>query len=233
MAFPNYYSIETPILQELSAVGGIDEVQYLYERLIRYFPQINEQEIIEIKTGKNKNWRNTVQKAGKSLDEQNLITRQRGTWTLTNIGQQFIENETLGFTLTKTEISEPSHIDIQEMLVDIGFSLGFNAQTEFEYYDVIWRNSSTSTRISHIFEVQSKGNIDSAFAKLKRGYEAQRSNPFLVISTERDLNRAKKSLTREFHDLHNVITILTFQQIIEVHQNIKNISPILAKLLET
>lgn len=232
MSFPNFSSIEIPILQELSAVGGSDDVRFLYERLIGYFPQISQNEIAEIKAGKNKNWRVAVQKAGKSLDEQNLIKRDRGSWSITKIGKETVSDESSGFTLIKVSSQEISHSEVQEMLVSIGESLGYNAQAEFDYYDVVWRISPNNQRLSHIFEVQSKGNIDSAFAKLKRGYEAQRSKPFLVISSERNLNRARKSLNREFQDLEDALTILTFQQVIKVYQNIKDISRILAKFLE-
>lgn len=232
MPFPTFSSLETPILQELSSVGGSDDLRFLYERLIAYFPQINQIEISEIKTRKNKSWRKLVQRAGKSLDDQNLITRQNGVWEITTTGINLIEDEFSGFTLTKTNTIESTHSSLQSALVNIGKILGYDAQVEYEYYDVVWRSSPKSQRLSHIFEVQSKGNIDSAFAKLKRGYEAQRSKPFLVLSTERDFKRAIKSLANEFHDLENVITILTFPQVLEVFENIRKIDQILNKFLE-
>jgi hypothetical protein len=61
----------------------------------------------------------------------------------------------------------------------------------------------------------------------------QRTKPFLVISSERDLNRARQSLVREFQDLESAVTILTFVQIKRVHQNLKSIGEILPKFLET
>ena len=187
---------------------------------------------MEIKNSENKSWRLSVQKAGKSLSEQNLIIRQKGIWTITELGTALSTEETSGFTLSTIEHIEFSHIQLQETLANIGNILGYSTQLEFEYYDVIWRISPNSQRISHIFEVQSKGNIDSAFAKLKRGYEDQRSKPFLVVSSERDLRRAGTSLTREFQDLESVLTILTFQQVINVYENINNVGDILSKFLE-
>lgn len=232
MPLPKTRSIETPILQELFAVGGKDDVRYLYERLTSYFPQLTLEEIKEIKSGANKNWRKAVQKAGKSLADQKLIERFRGFWTITDSGFKAVEDETSGFTLTKLNEKELSHTDIQQMLVKIGEILGFYAQVEVELYDVIWKESNKSPRFSHIFEVQSKGNIDSAFAKLKRAYHAQRTKPFLVISSEKDLNRAGKSLKREFQDIEDITTILTFAQIKRVFENLKNIDGIISKFLE-
>ncbi len=231
MSIPKISSIEMPILQELAATGGADNLRFLYERLPAYFPQLSEKEISEIKAGTNKNWRSAVQKAGKFLDERKLIERERGYWKITEKGRIEVEKETSGFTLTVSQPKSLSHTNIQEMLVKIGESLGFHAATEYEYYDVIWRETPNSPRISHIFEVQSKGNIDSAFAKLKRAYQAQRTKPFLVIASERDLNRARQSLSREFHDIETVVTLLTFAQIKQVHQNLKNIAEIIKEFL--
>ena len=83
MSLPKTFAIEIPILQELVATGGVDDVRYIYIRLLDYFPQIDSQEVSDVKEGKNENWRKIVQKAGKSLNEKNLIVRQRGLWTIT------------------------------------------------------------------------------------------------------------------------------------------------------
>ena len=233
MSLPQINLIEMPVLQELAATGGTDDVRFLYERLIGYFPQIEEREITEIKSDKNKNWRKAVQKAGRSLDEKNFIKRNRGLWTITEKGKEAARSETLSFTLTESNAEPTTHSNIQIFLVEIGEFLGYYAETEFEYYDVVWREKPNSPRISHIFEVQSKGNIDSAFAKLKRAYQIQRSKPFLVISSERDLTRARQSLTREFQDIESAVTILTFVQVKQIHRNLKAIGEILPKFLES
>lgn len=233
MSLPIYTNIESPILQELSAVGGADDVRFLYERLVSYFPQLNDEEIYLIKIGENQNWRKAVQKAGKSLDENSLIRRERGFWSLTDKGKKASVAEVSGIIVTKTQNTKLSHQDIQEMICKIGEILGFFAEKEFEYYDVIWRESITNQRISHVFEVQSKGNIDSAFAKLKRAFDAQRSKPFLILSSERDTNRAAKSLSREFRELETVITILSFAELRKIHENLSAIAVFLPNFLNT
>ena len=222
-----------PVLQELIAVGGADEVRFLYERLIAYFPQLGEQDVRAIKNGTHKSWRKAVQNAGKMLDENNCLKRKNGFWTVTGKGREMVQAESLGIALTKPDDSQLSHVEIQKLLIEIGECLGFYAAAEYEYFDVIWRETKNSPRISHIFEVQSKGNIDSAFAKLKRAYQSQRTKPFLVLASERDLNRACQSLVREFQDIEPAVTILTFVQVKRVHQNLKSIGEILPKFLES
>ena len=232
MPLPKTSSIEIPILQELVATGGGDNLRFLYERLVAYFPQLTDEEIADIKANKNKGWRVAVQKSGKVLEESNLIKRERGNWTITAKGTTQVEAEANGFIKTETFAAAAlSHTEVQEMLLQIGVSLGFYAVLEFEYYDVVWRETQKGARLSHVFEVQSKGNLDSALAKLKRAYQMQRTKPFLVLSTERDLNRARQSLAREFQDIENTVTILTFEQIRLVHRNLQNIAPLIRELL--
>ncbi len=54
MSLPKTSAIEIPILHELSATGGTDDLRFLYERLIAYFPQLTEAEVHEIKNGAKK-----------------------------------------------------------------------------------------------------------------------------------------------------------------------------------
>jgi hypothetical protein len=222
-----------PILQELAATGGAEDVRFLYSRLISYFPQLDP---VQIQNGKSGKWRLYVQRAGRELDEQGLIKRNRGIWTLTSAGRERVSAEQTEFALAQPEnpadlTEELTHGKIQSMLLDIGQILGFYAQTEFEYYDVVWRANAKSPRLSHVFEVQHKGNIDSAFAKLKKAYQSQRSQPFLILASERDTNRALRSISEEnfgaFHELGEVLRILSFAQIQQLHRSLLSVEDIL------
>ncbi len=109
MSLPPTNSIEMPILQELAATGGTDDVHFLYERLIGYFPQIEDREIQEIKRGESRVWRKAVQKAGRSLDEKNFIKRHRGLWTITARGRETAQRETSSFTLVAPVLEPMTH----------------------------------------------------------------------------------------------------------------------------
>ena len=232
MSLPSISSIEIPILQELAATGGVDDVRFLYERLEAYFPQMSDSEIAAIRAGENKIWRRNVQKAGKALDDKNFIRRERGIWSITDKGRNAVETENQGFIFSERDEEQLSHANIQQKILEIGQNLGFYAEAEFEYYDVIWRENPNNHRISHVFEVQSKGNIDSAFAKLKRAYQAQRSKPFLVLSTEKDTRRARQSLEREFSDIRDSLVILSFAEIKKIFENLDSIKKFLPFFLK-
>ena len=245
MAYPGVARIELPILHELVATGGVEDVRFLYNRLVGYFPQLDEGDVhAAISNGHRSQWRRLVQRAGRVLSDKRQIERQRGHWVITPTGRRRAEEEGLTFSLTDGREDAPSaptaslsHTDVQQMLLDIGRVLGYHAESEFEYYDVVWRaGGQTSPRLSHVFEVQRKGNIDAALAKLKRAYEAQRSKPFLIITSERDTNRAQKSLslarTGAFHEIGRVTTILSFEQLRRLHRALTSVEDLLADIFE-
>ena len=246
MAYPGVARIELPILHELVATGGVEDVRFLYRRLVAYFPQLDEGEVhAATSNGHRSQWRRLIQRAGRALSDKRQIERERGHWTITPAGRRRAEEEGLAFSLmeeaedrqSSARTAPLSHTDAQQMLLDIGRVLGYHAESEFEYYDVVWRaGGATSPRLSHVFEVQRKGNIDAALAKLKRAYEAQRSKPFLIVTSERDTNRAQKSMslarTGAFHEIGRVTTILSFEQLRRLHRALTSVEDLLADIFE-
>ena len=242
MTYPSVTRIELPILQELVATGGMEDVRFIYSRLVGYFPQLNNEKTVALENGHRAQWRRLVQRAGRALADKRQIERRQGLWTITAQGRQRVNDEGQNFSLTETSadashrLEALTHEDVQQMLLDIGRVLGYHAQSEFEYYDVVWRANEMSPRLSHVFEVQHKGNIDAALAKLKRAYEAQRSKPFLIVASERDTNRAHKNLsqarTGAFHEIGRVTTIYSFEQLRKLHRALTSVEEILAGIFE-
>lgn len=241
MAYPGVARIELPILQELVATGGVEDVRFLYNRLAGYFPQLDEADVRVLDSnGHRAQWRRLVQRAGHDLEEKRQIERRRGRWNITPAGRKRAADEGQSFSLAEAQEAPRAdtltHGDVQRMLLDIARVLGYHAQSEYDYYDVVWRASETSPRISHVFEVQHKGNIDAAMAKLKRAYEAQRSKPFLVVASERDTNRANRNMsqarTGAFHEIGRATTILSFEQLNRLHRALTSVEDLLLEFFE-
>jgi hypothetical protein len=240
MAYPGVARIELPILQELAATGGVEDVRFLYNRLAGYFPQLDETEVRALANGHCAQWRRLVQRAGRQLADQRQIERRQGRWAILAAGRKRVSEEGQSFTLAEAiETVRPdqlTHGDIQQKLLDIGRVLGYHAESEFDYYDVVWRASASSPRLSHVFEVQHKGNIDAAMAKLKRAYEAQRSKPFLIVASERDTNRANKNMsqarTGAFHEIGRATVILSFEQLDKLHRALTSVEDLLTEIFE-
>ncbi|HEX6623002.1 MAG TPA: hypothetical protein VF064_04770 [Pyrinomonadaceae bacterium] len=242
MPYPSVERIELPVLQELVATGGMEDVRFLYDRLASYFPQLGDEEVHAHSNGHLRQWRRLVQRAGRDLTEKKQLERVRGRWTITNQGRRRVADEDTHFSLTESSPAETAgsgvftHADIQQMLVEIGRVLGHHAEVEYDYYDVVWRADEGSPRLSHVFEVQRKGNVDAALAKLKRAYDTQRSKPFLVVASERDTNRAERQLsaarTGPFHEIGRVATILSFEQLRRLHRALTSVEDILGQIFE-
>ena len=94
------------------------------------------------------------------------------------------------------------------------------------------RDSASSPRISHVFEVQISGNVDSALARLKHAYDAQRSRPFLVIADERDKRLAGKRLTGSFHEIWEIITVIGVGELQRLYEALKPNEVLTRKLME-
>lgn len=252
MAFPESARLELPILQELLATGGEEKLNFLYQRLISYFPQLTEKDLSgRTNTQKEpwRQWRRLVHRAGSRLVKKGELERSKGRWTLTESGRQRAETERMliEFSYSPSEAPQSSssakrtisHYGLQTMLVEIGRILGKYAekeyQQEYQRYDVVWKESALSPRLSHVFEVQVKGKVESALAKLKHAYDMQRSKPILVISDVRDEKRARQFLqsylSGSFHEIGEVTTVLGIQEVEHIYQALASVKEVLKEVL--
>lgn len=234
MPFPEAARIELPILQELDATGGSDQLRYIYDRLVRYFPQIT-QDDLDYSSPRGRNaWHRAVQRAGRLLIEKGEMRRDGLRWTITAKGRRRIEAEDLKPTPAEVKGEAPravSHKEAQEMLVEIGRMLGRHAEAEFEYYDVVWRDSAASPRLSHVFEVQVAGSVDSALTRLKHAYDAQRSRLFLIIADERAASFAGRRLTGSFHEIWEEVTVIGVGELKRLYESLNAQRELIQKII--
>lgn len=234
MAFPEAARLELPILQELEATGGSDDLRYLYDRLVRYFPQLTPADLDERSLSGRSRWRQAVQRAGRELIAKGELRRDRARWIVTPKGRHRVEQEAMQVSTARPDQQIPAravtHKDAQTMLVEIGRMLGRHAEAEFDYYDVVWRDSPSAPRLSHVFEVQVAGSVDSALTRLKHAYDQQRSRPFLVIADERSANFAGRRLTGSFHEIWEAITVIGIGDLERLYRSLKEQEELLMKI---
>lgn len=239
MAFPEAARLEGPILQELLALGGEERVKFLYWRLVAYFPQLAEPDLNVMTRRRENRWKELVHRAGARLVKKGELHRAAGLWRLTAKGRQRAEAERMLLELPSsvTALTRPtrSHREIQDMLVEIGQALGRYAEKECQRYDVVWKESPLAPRLSHVFEVQVKGKVESALARLKHAYDTQRSKPVLIIADERDHQRARQwlrpYLSGSFHEIGQVTTVWGVEDIERLHRALESIKEMLQELL--
>src|SRR5215510_10905063 len=235
MPFPETSRLELPILQELKATGGSDQLRYLYERLPRYFPQLTNQDLDERAENGRSRWARAVQRAGRQLEEKGELRREKDQWKITSRGLKRVEAEAMALDMPAAPVERKektlTHKEAQAMLVEIGLMLGKHAEAEFEHYDVVWRDAASSPRLSHVFEVQISGSVDSALTRLKHAYDAQRSRPFLVIAGERDRRFAGKRLTGSFHEIWDIITVIGVGELERLYEALKTHKDMIGRLV--
>ena len=236
MPFPEASRLELPILQELKAIGGREQPRYLYDRLVRYFLQLTPDDLDEKTEAGRSRWHLAVQRAAAQLAAQGELKRSHSVWELTARGLRRVEAEALLITRAapEPEIRTPrtlTHREAQQMLVEIGQMLGRHAETEFEHYDVVWRESVNAPRLSHVFEVQIAGSVDSALTRLKHAYDTQRSRPFLVIADERDTRFAGKRMSGSFHEIQPYVTVIGVGELQRLYESLRAHEALMAKLV--
>lgn len=232
MSFPETTRLELPILQELKATGGSDQLKYLYTRLAPYFPQLTPQDLDDRDENGRSRWHRVVQRAGKQLEERGELRRQHAHWKITPRGWKRVESEALQIErIPVVDNRTLTHKEAQRMLVEIGALFGKHAEAEFEHFDVVWRDSSNAPRLSHVFEVQISGSVDSALTRLKHAFDTQRSKIFLVIADERDKSFARKRLTGSFHEIWQEVTVIGVGELQRIYDSLRSQESLLEKLL--
>lgn len=234
MPFPEAARVELPILLELKATGGRDRPRYLYERLVRYFPQLTPADLEEKTAAGRSRWHRVVQRAAGQLIENGELRREQSRWVITPRGLKRVEAEQMQPEVTAPAKIQPpgavTHREAQRMLIEIGRMLGRYAAAEFEHYDVVWRESANAPRLSHVFEVQISGSVDSALTRLKHAYDAQRSSVFLVVADERDTRFAGKRLTGSFHEIWEVVGVIGTGELQRLYESLKSQEELLSRL---
>ena len=210
-------------------------MRYLYERLPRYFPQLTDQDLEDRAESGRSRWARAVQRAGRQLEEKGELRREKNHWKITARGLKRVEDEAMTLdapAAVERKEKTLTHKEAQAMLVEIGLMLGKHAEAEFEHYDVVWRDTASSPRLSHVFEVQISGSVDSALTRLKHAYDAQRSRPFLVVAGERDRRFAGKRLTGSFHEIWEIITVVGVGELQRLYDALKSNEDLIGKLAE-
>jgi hypothetical protein len=121
---------------------------------------------------------------------------------------------------------ERRHEELKRKIREIGETLGKYATAEFHatpyIYDVVWKDTEGLPRPSHVFEVQDKGSVDLALAKLQHARDMWRPKLFLVVTGENDKTKVdallRPFLQGTFHGISKDTTILTGEVIDDLHK---------------
>jgi hypothetical protein len=92
--------------------------------------------------------------------------------------------------VTPAAKEESLHRSLKRKIREIGYILGKYAKEEYPaspyVYDVVWKEVEGLPRPCHVFEVQDKGAVDGALAKLQHARDIWKPKLFLVVTGEKD-----------------------------------------------
>lgn len=132
------------------------------------------------------------------------------------------------------------HEHLKELLSQVGEILGYYPQTEVHespyVYDVVWKTFPQAQRPSFVFEVQDKGNLIEALAKLQHARDTWGSRLFLAVTGDRDRKRIDKLvaplLAGTFHRLARDLVVLDPEQVQGLYGALNQNRDLIRKLLQ-
>lgn len=261
MAIPVIKSIYLPLLKVIADAGGELPTAEAIKKIERFFPELTEGDKNKLlSSGNDKQWSNRVRWARLHLIQKGYLDRQApvGKWRITQQGKEFLES---GWSDWKPcyskEVAEeaneqkkgkeskddtaglPLHEKLKDYLWQIGEILKKYPEKERRespyIYDVIWREFAGSPRASHVFEVQDKGNLIEALAKLQHAREIWGSKLFLIVTGEKDHRRLSQLvgplLSGTFHRLSQDLIVLSQEDTERLYETLSEEKELLRHLL--
>jgi hypothetical protein len=144
---------------------------------------------------------------------------------LSKIYSKKAKNEVTSHEISEDEI-EFIHDDIRDKLRDIGQWLGFDAKIEQKVsegskVDTIWEATiGNMGRVIYVFEVQTKGSIDSLILNLLKSLNNSSVQGVVAVSDKSQLGKIKKH-TFDVKDLKEKLKFWEYGEILKVHESLE------------
>lgn len=131
----------------------------------------------------------------------------------------------------KTEPAEPEeiqfiHNDVRDKLREIGQWLGFTAEIECKVsegskVDTIWEATiGNMGRVIYVFEVQTKGSIDSLIVNLLKSLNNPAVQGVVAVSDQDQLHRIKKH-ANDVKELRDKLKYWDYEEILRIHESLE------------
>lgn len=128
--------------------------------------------------------------------------------------------------LDTAEESKFIHNDVRDKLRDIGEWLGFNARIETRVaegskVDAIWESTiGNMGRVIYVFEVQTKGSIDSLIVNLLKSLNNPAVQGVVAVSDKDQLQRIEKHASG-VKDLNDKLKTWDYEDVLKVHESLE------------
>lgn len=118
------------------------------------------------------------------------------------------------------------HNEVRDAIRDIGIWLGFDAEIEKKVaegsvVDTIWQSKiGNMGRVIYVFEVQTKGSIDSLILNLLKAKNNPAVQGVVAVSDEKQLEKIRKHAS-EVPGLRENLKFWDYREVLKVHQSLE------------
>lgn len=130
----------------------------------------------------------------------------------------------------KAEVSSDFlHNDVRDKLADIGLWLGFSAKTEVKVsdgskVDTVWEATiGNMGRVIYVFEVQTKGSIDSLILNLLKSLNNPAVQGVVAVSDNEQIERIKKHAAG-VAPLRDKLKYWDYKEVLQVHEALESVN---------
>ena len=143
-------------------------------------------------------------------------------------------------TEIKTDLESPQeaefiHNDIRDKLRDIGLWLGFTSRIEQKVsegskVDTVWEATiGNMGRVIYVFEVQTKGSIDSLILNLLKSLNNPAVQGVVAVSDEKQLERVQRH-AQGVTGLKDKLKYWNYEEVLKIHEDLESVNASINKL---
>ena len=166
---------------------------------------------------------------------ENLLAVDYYLWEVTRLTNDsvVIENSEEIKPVTNKD-QEFIHKEIIDKIVEIGSLLGFDAKSEVRVgkgavVDAVWSiNIGNMGQIMYVFEVQTKGSVDSLLLNLQKANNNKSVQAIVAVSDEAQLVKIKKE-SEEINNLRD-LKLWDYKDVLKVYDSLNNAMSSINKL---
>jgi hypothetical protein len=127
------------------------------------------------------------------------------------------------------DTSDFIHNDIRDKIRNIGQWLGFEANIERKIaagsqVDTVWESTiGNMGRVIYVFEVQTKGSIDSLIVNLLKSLNNPAVQGVVAVSDKKQLEKIEGH-AEEVRGLRDKLKLWDYKEVLEVHENLEYVN---------
>jgi hypothetical protein len=172
------------------------------------------------------------------IPDANLLTVDYFIWDELQVEETLSQIHKKAVSVDATETQETAkteavgdflHNEVRDKLADIGMWLGFTARTEIKVadgskVDTVWESTiGNMGRVIYVFEVQTKGSIDSLILNLFKSLNNPAVQGVVAVSDTAQIERIKKHAAG-VAQLRDKLKYWDYREVLQVHEALESVN---------